>query len=276
MIVYGSELSKKIREELKEEVSGFREKPCLAVILVGEDPASVSYVRSKNKACIETGMDCRQIDLPADISKEDLIALIHDLNKDDSVDGILVQLPLPKHLNKREIIGEILPEKDVDGLHPVNVGKLELGLEGFVPCTPQGIMELLGQMDVELKGKNAVVVGRSTLVGIPVAKLLLDKDCTVTICHSKTENLKEITKRADILVAAIGKAHFFTEDYIKEGAYVLDVGVSRVNGKLMGDVDFENVKDKCAAITPVPKGVGPMTVTMLLKNTVLACKRRRG
>ena len=274
-VVYGSELSKEIKEKLKEEVNTFGgRKPCLSVILVGDNPASISYVRGKNKACGEIGIDCKQIDLPATISQEDLINKINELNNDNSVDGILVQLPLPKGFNEKEILEHISPLKDVDGLHPYNAGKLLLGEEGFYPCTPLGIMELLKKMEVNLEGKNVVVVGRSNLVGLPVARLLTKANATVTITHSKTRNLQEICKKADVLVVAIGKAKFITKDYVKEGAYVIDVGVNRVDDKLCGDVDFENVKDVCAAITPVPKGVGPMTITMLLSNTIKSYKQR--
>ena len=275
-IVYGSELSKEIKEELKEEIAGYKRKPCLSVVLVGEDPASVSYVRSKNKAAVEVGMDYRQIDLPEEASQEELLKVVDGLNEDEGVDGILVQLPLPKHLDEKEVLDHISWKKDVDGLHAVNAGKLYLGEEGFVPCTPQGIIELLKKMEVGFRGKHAVVIGRSKLVGLPVSKLLLNENCTVTICHSKTEDLAKITSQADILVVAIGKPRFITKEYVKEGAYVIDVGVNRVDGKLCGDVDFEDVKEKCAAITPVPKGVGPMTVTMLLKNTVKAYRMKEG
>ena len=269
-VVYGSELSKEIREKLKIELADTKRPVTLAVILIGEDPASVSYVRGKNKACEEVGMTCRQIDLPADIQEDEVIALIKELNADSSVDGILVQLPLPKHLNERRILEMIDPDKDVDGLHPVNAGRLFLGEEGLYPCTPCGIIELLKKMEVDLDGKNVVVVGRSSLVGLPVSRLLIKENATVTVCHSHTKDLKGVCKQADVLIAAIGKPRFFTEEYIKDGAYVIDVGVNRVDGKLCGDVDFDGVADKCAAITPVPKGVGPMTITMLLSNTLKA------
>ena len=274
-IVYGSELSLEIKEKLKEEVNTFKgRKPCLSVILVGDNPASVSYVRGKNKACVEIGIDCRQIDLPATTSEEELISKINELNEDNSVDGILVQLPLPNGLNEKKILEHISPSKDVDGLHPYNAGKLLLGEDGFYPCTPLGIIELLKKMEVNLEGKNVVVVGRSNLVGLPVSRLLTKANATVTITHSKTKDLPSICKQADVLVVAIGKAKFITKEYVKEGAYVIDVGVNRVDGKLCGDVDFENVKDICSAITPVPKGVGPMTITMLLSNTIKSYKQR--
>ena len=271
MIIYGSELSKEIRDQLKKEVeSTDGRKPCLAVILVGDDPASVSYVRGKSKACDEVGIECRQMTFPETMPEWDLLDLIHRLNGDQTVDGILVQLPLPKHIDQRRILSAILPEKDVDGLTVTNSGKLFAGLDGLVPCTPLGIIELLKKMEVDLEGKNVVVVGRSNLVGLPVSRLLLMENATVTVCHSKTRNLADITSKADVLIAAIGKPRFFTTEYIKEGAYVIDVGVNRVDGKLCGDVDFDNVKDKCAAITPVPKGCGPMTITMLMSNTIKA------
>lgn len=277
MIIYGSELSKEIRDQLKKEVeSANGRKPCLAVILVGDDPASVSYVRGKSKACDEVGIECRQMTFPETMSEWDLLDLIHRLNGDQTVDGILVQLPLPKHIDQRRILSAILPEKDVDGLTVTNSGKLFAGLDGLFPCTPLGIIELLKKMEVDLEGKNVVVVGRSNLVGLPVSRLLLKENATVTVCHSKTRNLADITSRADVLIAAIGKPRFFTTEYIKEGAYVIDVGVNRVDGKLCGDVDFDNVKDKCAAITPVPKGCGPMTITMLMSNTIQAWRMHEG
>ena len=270
-IVYGSELSKELRTDLKKEIEKIEgRKPCLAVVLVGENPASVSYVRGKNKALNEVGMECRQIDLKEDVSEADLLALIEELNNDNKVDGILVQLPLPEHINQERVIQSIVSDKDVDGLNVINAGKLFTGEDGFVPCTPLGVIKLLERMNCDVEGKEVVVIGRSNLVGLPVARLLTRKNATVTVCHSKTHNLKEVCKRADILVVAIGKPKFVTAEYVKDGAYVIDVGVNRVDGKLCGDVDFEDVKDKCAAITPVPKGVGPMTITMLLHNTLRA------
>ena len=275
-IISGSELSLEIKEELKKQIAGFEgRKPCLAVILVGDNPASLSYVKSKNKAAHEVGFDYKQIDLDEKMSEDELIAEIHKLNLDDNVDGILVQLPLPDHMDKKRVLKHIDPHKDVDGLTPYNVGKFTLGEDALIPCTPLGVMELLRKMNVEFEGKNAVVVGRSNLVGLPVARLLLNENCTVTTCHSKTKNLSEITNKADILVVAINQPRYIKKEYVKEGAYVIDVGINRVDGKLCGDVDFDDVKDKCQAITPVPKGVGPMTVTMLLKNTVEAYLKRR-
>lgn len=276
-VIYGSELSKEIKAKIKKEIDEIEgRKPCLAVILVGDNPASVSYVKSKNNAAHEVGFDYKQINLDENISEEDLIKEVEKLNNDDSVDGILVQLPLPKHIDKMHILNHINYLKDVDGLNYINAGKFALDEDALVPCTPLGIMELLKKMDVELEGKNAVVVGRSRLVGLPVSRLLLNANCTVTTCHSKTRNLAEITSKADILVVAVSVPKLITKEYVKEGAYVIDVGINRVDGKLCGDVDFEDVKDKCKAITPVPKGVGPMTVTMLLSNTVKAYKMRKG
>ncbi|MGN1406477.1 MAG: bifunctional methylenetetrahydrofolate dehydrogenase/methenyltetrahydrofolate cyclohydrolase FolD [Erysipelotrichaceae bacterium] len=276
-IVYGSELSKELRENLKKEIEKTEgRKPCLAVVLVGENPASLSYVKGKNKALHEVGMECRQIDLKEDIKEEELLGLIAELNSDDKIDGILVQLPLPEHIDQKKVIQSIVPDKDVDGLNVINAGKLFTGEDGFVPCTPLGVIKLLERMNCNVEGKEVTVIGRSNLVGLPVARLLTRKNATVTICHSKTHNLKDVCKRADILVVAMGKPKFITSEYVKEGAYVIDVGVNRVDGKLCGDVDFENVKDKCAAITPVPKGVGPMTITMLLHNTLKAYKLHEG
>lgn len=276
-IVYGSELSKELKENLAKEISLLEgRKPCLCVILVGNNPASVSYVRGKNKALHEVGMDCRQIDLPENTSEEDLLKLIDKLNADKMIDGILVQLPLPNNINQKKVLQTIDPEKDVDGLHVINSGKLFMGEDGFVPCTPLGIIKLLERMKCKLEGKEVVVVGRSNLVGLPVARLLTMKNATVTICHSRTSNLEEVCKRADILVVAIGKARYINRNFVKDGAYVIDVGVNRVDGKLCGDVDFDDVKDICTAITPVPKGVGPMTITMLLYNTLKAYKLHEG
>lgn len=278
-IIYGSELSLRLKEELKNEVANLtqnRRKPHLAVILVGENPASISYVKGKGKASNEVGFDFSLFTYSEEVTQNEIEEKIIALNQDKTVDGILVQLPLPKHLNERKILEMIDPDKDVDGLHPINAGRLFLGEDGFVPCTPLGVMALLKEMGVSLEGKDVVVVGRSNLVGLPLSRLLLKANATVTTCHSKTQNLAEICKRADILIVAIGKARFITKDYIKEHAYVIDVGVNRVDGKLCGDVDFENVKDYVSAITPVPKGVGPMTITMLLANTLKSYKKREG
>ena len=278
-VIYGNELSDELREKMREKISGFiklgKRVPCLAVVLVGEDPASVSYVTGKEKACASIGMTSRHIALPETVSMEVLRETVVKLNADDSVDAILVQFPLPDHLNQNEIIKLIDPAKDADGLNPMNVGRLYMGEDGLRPCTPLGIMELLKRMDCPVDGMHAVVAGRSQLVGTPVAKLLTDANATVTVCHSHTGNMKEICREADILVAAIGKPKFFTRDYIKEGAYVIDVGINRTeDGHLVGDVDFEDVKDKAGYITPVPRGVGPMTITMLLSNTIRAYEVR--
>jgi len=278
-ILYGSELSAELREEMKLKVDQWKAQglrnPCLAVILAGNDPASLSYVKGKAKACESTGIENRTYHLAEDVTQEELEALIKQCNEDDTVDGILVQLPLPKHLNASHALDCISPDKDVDGLHPVNVGKFYLDEPGFVPCTPLGVMAMLEKMGVEIDGKRAVVLGRSKLVGAPVARLLQNKQATVTICHSHTHNDREICRQADILIAAIGHPRFVTKDFIKEGAVVIDVGINRdENGKLCGDVDFEDVKDHCSWITPVPKGVGPMTICMLLKNTLQAYEEK--
>ena len=271
--IYGKDIARQIRAQLSEEVEQIKATgarlPQLCVIMVGNDPASASYVKGKEKACAEIGIASRMIHLD-ECTEEELLKIIEEQNNDDTVDGILVQLPLPKGLDENKILLAISPDKDVDGLHPVNLGRLHSGRKGFVPCTPKGIMEILDRMGVDLDGKRAVVVGRSKLVGGPVARLLQDKNATVTVCHSHTRNLPEVTKQAEVLVVAIGRPHFITEEYVSEGTYVIDVGVNRVDGKLIGDVDTEGVLDKCAMITPVPGGVGPMTITMLLKNTLEA------
>ncbi len=279
-IIYGSELSKKIKVQIKENVDKIilegKRVPTLAVVLVGNNPASLSYVKGKDKACHEVGFGSKMITLKEETTEEELREVIESLNQDETVDGILVQMPLPKHLDENKVILMIDPAKDVDGLHPVNVGNLYLGLEGFVPCTPLGIMEMIKEANVSFAGKKAVVIGRSKLVGTPVARLLTNENCTVTMCHSKTKDLEKVCSEADILIAAIGKPKKVTKEWVKEGACVIDVGINRVDGKLVGDVDFEDVKEKAAVITPVPKGVGPMTITMLLSNTLKAYKRKEG
>lgn len=273
-VISGKELATLRRSAMKEEVSTFIEKygrvPHLAVVLVGEDPGSVSYVAGKEKACIEIGIKNTTIRKPDTISQDELLAIINDLNKDDTVDGILVQLPIPKHMDPDFIINAIIPEKDVDGFHPINVASLYLKQPGTVSCTPKGIMEILDYAHIEIEGKRAVVIGRSNIVGMPVSKLLLDRNATVTICHSRTKNISEVTKEADILIAAVGKPLFVKEDMVKEGAVVIDVGVNRnpETGKLCGDVDFVNVEKKASYITKVPGGVGPMTITCLMENTI--------
>ena len=261
-----------IKDELKAEVAELKEKgivPCLAVIQVGNDPASSVYVNNKKKACAYIGIESLAYELEENISQEELLSIIDELNHNDMVNGILVQLPLPKHINEEAIIQAIKPEKDVDGFHPETVGNMCIGSRGFLPCTPAGVIQLLKRSHIEIEGKECVVIGRSNIVGKPMALLLLRENGTVTITHSRTKDLKEITKRADILVAAIGKPKFVTAEYVKEGAIVIDVGIHRnENNKLCGDVDFDDVLDKVSAITPVPGGVGPMTIAMLMNNCV--------
>ncbi len=277
-IIDGKMLSSLIKENLKQRVECFEKennrKIALAVVLVGENPASQVYVRNKIKATEYVGMKSISITLPETATFEEVKQEISKLANDSNVDGILVQLPLPKHLDEQKILKLIPIEKDVDGFLAENIGNLCLNLESNIPCTPFGIIQMLKHYNIELKGKNAVVLGRSNIVGKPMAMLLLREDCTVTICHSKTTNLKDFTSRADILVAAIGKANFVTEDMVKDGAVIIDVGINRVDGKLYGDVDFENVSKKASYITPVPGGVGPMTIAMLLENTYLSAVRR--
>ena len=272
-VIYGSELSAELKQEMKETIDGYvlegKRRPCLAVILAGDDPASHSYVKGKQKACGQVGIESKMHYLPGDVSQEELEGLIDSLSADESVDGILVQLPLPGHLDENSAIMHIRPDKDVDGLHPVNVGNFYLGRPCFVPCTPLGIMEILKKMECDVEGKEAVVIGRSKLVGTPVARLLQNANATVTVCHSRTKDLAAACKRADILIAAIGKPEFITKEYVKEGAFVIDVGVNRkADGHLCGDVLFGDVEPLASAITPVPKGVGPMTICMLLSNTL--------
>ena len=277
-IIYGSELSQKIKEELKQEIEKLQKEgkrlPVLSVILVGDNPASQRYVKSKANACASIGMENRTICMPGSTTQQELLEEVKRQNEDPEVDGILVQLPLPSHLDEVSVIDAISPDKDVDGLHPVNAGKLLTGRDGFVPCTPLGVMEMLASIGyTDLSGLNAVVIGRSNLVGKPLSLLLQKQNATVMMAHSRTAHLKELCQQADILIAAIGKPKKITADYIKEGAVVIDVGINRMeDGKLCGDVDFEAVKEKTKAITPVPKGVGPMTVCMLLKNTLKAYK----
>ncbi len=276
-IIDGKAISKQVREEIAACVVAFKTKhgcaPGLAVIIVGNDPASQVYVRNKKRACEEVGFYSESYELPEETTQEELVALVERLNCDDKINGILVQLPLPKHLNETEILLKIRPEKDVDAFHPYNVGKIMIGNHDFLPCTPAGVMVLLRRSGVEISGKNCVVIGRSNIVGKPMAMLLLHANGTVTVCHSKTQKLKEICRNADILVASIGKPEFVTADMVKEGAVVVDVGINRLeNGKLVGDVAFAEVEPKASYITPVPGGVGPMTITMLLQNTLTAAK----
>lgn len=280
MIISGKELSAKMKAEMAEKVAGFPEKygrvPHLVVILVGEDPASQSYVKGKAKASEVVGIKNTTILRPDTISEQELLDLIARLNADDGVDGILVQLPLPKHINEDRIISAIDKSKDVDGFHPLNVAALWMKQPCTVACTPKGIIRMLDEAGVEIAGKRAVVIGRSQIVGLPVAKLLLDRNATVTICHSRTKNIGEITRQAEILVVAIGKAKFVTEDMVAPGAVVIDVGVNRIpeTGKLCGDVDFAAIEPKASVITPVPGGVGPMTITCLMENTIECFLRR--
>lgn len=271
-LIDGKLISTQIKDELKAEVLCLKEKgivPCLAVIQVGNDPASSVYVNNKKKACAYIGIESLAYELEENISQKELLAIIDELNHNDMVNGILVQLPLPKHINEEAVIKAIIPEKDVDGFHPETVGNMCIGSKGFLPCTPAGVIQLLKRSNIEIEGKECVVIGRSNIVGKPMALLLLRENGTVTITHSRTKDLKEITKRADILVAAIGKPKFVTAEYVKEGAVVIDVGIHRnEDNKLCGDVDFDDVVDKVSAITPVPGGVGPMTIAMLMNNCV--------
>jgi len=276
-IIDGKAVAKEVQQQIKQEMEGLERRwglvPGLAVVLVGDDPASHIYVRNKEKACKEVGIKSFEHFLPSTVSERDLLALVHQLNKDKRVHGILVQLPLPPHIRAEKILEAVSPQKDIDGFHPMSQGMLVLGGDGFKPCTPMGIMRLLEAVRCDPKGKNAVVVGRSNIVGKPVALMLLEKHATVTICHSRTASLRDEVSRADILIVAIGKAGLVRGDWIKPGAVVIDVGVNRLpNGKLGGDVEFETAKDRASAITPVPGGVGPMTICMLLFNTLKAAK----
>ena len=278
-ILDGKAVSLKVKESVKvraDELKKFGVEPTLAVVLVGEDKASQTYVRAKEKACNEYGIKSVAHRLSENTTQNELLALINVLNLDDSIHGILVQLPLPKHIDTNVVLAAFDPRKDVDGFHAVNVGKLVSGLDGFVPCTPLGVMEILKEYGIDVAGLNAVVIGRSNIVGKPMANLLLNASATVTVTHSKTKNLKEICKNADLIVAAIGKPFFLKADMVKDGAVVVDVGINRLDdGRLVGDVDFENVAPKCSYITPVPGGVGPMTIAMLLNNTILAAQAKK-
>jgi len=279
-IINGKQIAEDIREGIRQEMeqlktTGFQ--PGLAVVLVGEDPASQVYVRHKEKACHDLGYYSEVHRLPSTTSQEELLAMVDQLNKQENINGILVQLPLPKQIEEKAIINAISPEKDVDGFHPISVGNLVIGDDSLLPCTPAGVIELIKRAGVEISGKHAVVIGRSNIVGKPVSLLLQRENATVTMCHSRTSNMKELAKQADILVVAIGKANFVDASYIKPGAVVIDVGVNRLeNGKLAGDVDFESATQVCGPITPVPGGVGPMTITMLMQNTLVAAKRAHG
>ena len=271
-LIDGKKISNEIKDELKEEVAELKEKGvsiCLAVIQVGDDPASSVYVRNKKRACAYIGIESKAFELPENTTEEELVSLVEELNGDPSVNGILVQLPLPAHINEDRIIRTISPDKDVDGFHPVSVGRLWIGEKGFLSCTPAGIIQLLKRSGIEIEGKECVVIGRSNIVGKPMAALLLRENGTVTVAHSRTKNLKGVAKRADILIVAIGKKQFITSEYVKNGAVVIDVGMHRdENNHLCGDVDFDDVEPVASAITPVPGGVGPMTIAMLMNNCV--------
>lgn len=279
-IIEGKKISDLIREEMITETAALKDKgvvPGLAVVLVGEDPASKVYVGSKEKACQQLGFYSEVHRLPATTSEEDLLAVIDRLNNQSTINGILVQLPLPKHINEKAVIDAIRVDKDVDGFHPESVGNLVIGDDSLLPCTPAGVIELIKRSGVEISGKHAVIIGRSNIVGKPVAMLLLRENATVTICHSRTANMEEIAKQADILVVAIGKAKAIDSKFVKPGAIVIDVGINRLaDGKLAGDVDYEDCLESAGYITPVPGGVGPMTITMLMKNTITAAKRANG
>lgn len=279
MLIDGKQISQSLKDEMKLEVieleKTYGRRPCLDVIIVGDNPASRSYVRGKIKATEYCGFDGELIELPEDVSEAELLRVIDERNQNNNVDGILVQLPLPKHIDEDKVIAAITPEKDVDGFHPENVARLWLNQDCCVPCTPKGIIVLLERAGVEMSGKRAVVIGRSNIVGKPIAKLLLDKNCTVTIAHSRTKDLPAVCREADILVAAVGRAKMVTADFVKPGAAVIDVGINRTeDGHLVGDVDFENVEPIAGCITPVPGGVGPMTITMLMRNTIDCFVRR--
>ena len=280
-IIDGKKVSANVKERVRLECERLVKEhgvtPGLAVVIVGDDPASRVYVNNKKKACELVGFKSEEYALPAETTQEELLSLVDTLNNKDDINGILVQLPLPKHLDDKSVIERISPKKDVDAFHAVNVGKIMLGEYDFLPCTPAGVMEMLHQYEIPVEGKQCVVIGRSNIVGKPMGMLLLHENGTVTICHSRTKNLKEVCQRADILVAAVGIPKFVKADMVKDGAVVIDVGMDRdENGKLCGDVDFENVKDKCSYITPVPGGVGPMTISTLMKNTIKACKLQNG
>jgi methylenetetrahydrofolate dehydrogenase (NADP+) / methenyltetrahydrofolate cyclohydrolase len=275
-IIDGKQIAKKKHEEIAKEVEQLKKDnivPGLVVILVGNNPASRTYVNSKEKTCKDLGMNSILIELPETVSEAELLIKIEELNLDSSIHGILIQLPLPRHINEKKVIETIVPEKDVDGFHPINIGRMMTGQDAFLPCTPYGIMVMLEEMNIPIEGKHVVVVGRSNIVGKPSGQLFLNENATVTYCHSKTKDLKAITKQADILVAAVGRVDFITADHIQEGAIVIDVGINRNGeGKLCGDVAYDEVREKAGYITPVPGGVGPMTITMLMYNTLKSAK----
>jgi methylenetetrahydrofolate dehydrogenase (NADP+) / methenyltetrahydrofolate cyclohydrolase len=276
VLIDGKKVSAEIRNSLADEIQELKKKtgktPGLATVLVGDDPASAVYVRNKNKICGELGFQSFEQKLSADTSEEKLLQLVGELNSNKDIHGILVQLPLPDQIDSEKILQAIDPKKDVDGFHPINVGKLVVGNALLTPCTPTGIIALLDRYDIEISGKHAVIIGRSNIVGKPVSMLLLQRNATITICHSRTQNLEEVTRSADIIVAAVGRANFVTEKMVSEGTVVIDVGINRVDGKLTGDVDFEPVSIKASHITPVPGGVGPMTIALLMENTLKAFK----
>ena len=278
-ILDGKKVSAKVREDLKLEVDNLKKegiKPKLAVIMVGDDLASKVYVRNKNKACEEIGIEYEEFLLGEETTMEELLNVIDNLNKNQNIDGILLQSPIPKHLDINKAFRAILPEKDVDGFHPINAGKLSIGEKCFVPCTPHGVVKIIEEYNIETEGKNVVIVGRSNIVGKPLIQSMLQKNATVTVCHSKTRKLEEFTRKADILIVAIGKQKFITENMVKEGVVVIDIGINRnEEGKIVGDVDFDNVSKKASYITPVPGGVGPMTVAMLMENVVEAAKQNK-
>lgn len=279
-IISGKELASEIKQDLAKEIERLQVKnliPKLVVVLVGDNPASLSYVKGKEKAAAEIGMDSEVITLPVETTEADLLALLDELNDNDAVHGILVQLPLPDQINEQKVIDRINPKKDVDGFHPINIGKMMTGEDSFLPCTPYGIVTMIKSKGIEIEGKHAVIIGRSNIVGKPVGQLLLNENATVTYCHSKTENMQKYTQAADILIVAIGKENFIKQEDVKEGTVIIDVGINRTQeGKLTGDVDFAEVVEKAGYITPVPGGVGPMTITMLLSNTIKAAKGLTG
>lgn len=278
-ILDGKKISAKVRKDLKLEVDNLKKegiKPKLAVIMIGDNLASKVYIRNKNKACEEIGVEYEEFLLDEDTTMEELLNVIDNLNKNQNIDGILLQSPIPKHLDINKAFRAIMPEKDVDGFHPINAGKLSIGEKCFVPCTPHGVVKIIEEYNIETEGKNVVIIGRSNIVGKPLIQCMLQKNATVTVCHSKTKNLEEFTKKADILIIAIGKPKFITENMVKEGVVVIDIGINRnEEGKIVGDVDFDNVSKKASYITPVPGGVGPMTVAMLMENIVEAAKQNK-
>ncbi|MGM0471555.1 MAG: bifunctional 5,10-methylenetetrahydrofolate dehydrogenase/5,10-methenyltetrahydrofolate cyclohydrolase [Bacillota bacterium] len=276
LILDGSATSKEIQMEIKKKVEELKERegvvPKLSIVFVGDNPASASYIKLQQKVCDKVGIESEVVDLPEDISEADLLTKLEDLNTDDEVNGILIQMPLPDHINDDKVIRAINPDKDLDSFHPYNIGELVIDGDAYVPCTPEGVMELFDRYDIELRGKDVTVVGHSNIVGKPMALLLLNRNATVSVCHIDTDDTASYTKDSDIVIVAAGVPNLITEDMISEGTIVIDVGINQVDGKIVGDVDYENVKDKAGAITPVPGGVGPMTIAMLLKDTLKSCK----